>query len=171
MMIDNMRRIWTIIVVLGLAGGSYLLFGLWDYARTIATQAQCANNLKEICLAMRLYAAEHDNQWPRNLQSIAGYKGMCKNPAVFVCPRTGHKPAALSQAEQWTDYTFATLANGMRTNDQGVAAYCLPKNHDGAFGLILFNGGRVSITPAKDFWMAVKTAETLSPSDFWKITQ
>lgn len=166
-----MKRIWITLVVLGLAGGTYCVLAALDAARAHALQGQCLNNLKQISLAMKLYAVDNHDQWPPDLQSIVGCHGYCTNPAVFVCPRTGHKPGSMSQIDQWTDYTFMRPTNGMHTNDQGVAAYCLPKNHDGDFGLILFNGGRVSITPAKDFWPVVRTSETLSPADFWKRIQ
>jgi hypothetical protein len=169
--IGKMKRIWIIVVVLGLAGGVWFVFAALDAARAIAQQARCSSNLHEIGLAMRTYAIGHHDQWFPDFGAIIGCDDRCTNLAVFVCPRTGHKPGTLSQISQWTDYTFVTNASGMRTNDHGVAAYCSPKNHDGAFGLILFNGGDVAIITATNFWQVVSTAETLSPPDFWKTIQ
>ena len=62
-------------------------------AKQNAQRVQCVNNLKQIGIAVRLYADAHNNVWPTDLKSIARELG---NPLPLKCPADTHVTAATS---------------------------------------------------------------------------
>jgi len=68
-----------------------ILFPVFARARAKAQQAACTSNLKQIALAIRMYAADYDDfmpvrtdgYWWRTDRQLGPYT---KSPQVFVCP-------------------------------------------------------------------------------------
>ena len=76
-------------------------------ARDRALSIQCVNNLKQLGLAVRMYATDNGDTTPANLQALTNYVGSFLR--VFVCPGDSRHlaatdPASFSPANCSYDY-------------------------------------------------------------------
>ena len=100
----------------------------------------CANNLKQIGLAVHVYAGDHDNLFPDKLRQVTQYVG--SQPQLFVCSESGNEPESIETVDEWTDYGYVSeLTTTSAPNS--ILAYCHPKNHKGQGGNVLFADGHV----------------------------
>lgn len=55
------------------------------YARERAQATYCVNNLKQLALAVKVYAADHTNQFPPAVTWCDAIQGSIRSPKVFTC--------------------------------------------------------------------------------------
>ena len=73
-------------------------------AKGKATEIACINNLKQIGLAARIYATDHNDTYPTNFASMSAE---LSNPRVLWCPAdTGHHPLL----GDWSQLTPANIS-------------------------------------------------------------
>ena len=70
-------------------------------AKDKAQSIQCINNLKQIGLAARIYAIDHDDDFPPDLQSM---QSELVSPRVLICPGDASAPEA--QGLSWSNFDF-----------------------------------------------------------------
>lgn len=68
-------------------------------ARSRAQEIACVNNLKQIALALILYADDHDGALPKDFAALEQFLG---GPAVLFCPQDPQRPDV--QALTWDDF-------------------------------------------------------------------
>jgi hypothetical protein len=74
-----------------------------DAQRNRALSIHCVNNMKQLGLAVRLYAVDNGDQFPRDAFALTNYLG---NPKVFVCGEDSGREAA----ENWSTFTLANFS-------------------------------------------------------------
>jgi hypothetical protein len=68
-----------------------------------AQEAACVNNMKQICLAARIYANDHGEKWPSNFAMMSNEISMTK---ILVCPADkSTKPAS-----DWASFSDANVS-------------------------------------------------------------
>ena len=68
-------------------------------AREKARQASCLSNMKQLCLAMIMYAQDHDETLPDEDWAEDTYP-YCKNRAIYVCPSRPELPVGYAMNEK-----------------------------------------------------------------------
>lgn len=71
--------------------------------RERAQRIQCVNNMKQLALAVRLYATDNNDVFPRDMLAMASELGTTK---ILVCPADTNRQAAAS----WTVFTPANCS-------------------------------------------------------------
>lgn len=100
----------------------------------------CANNLKQIGMAMKMYADEHDETFPGRFAVIGRY--VSEYPRLFICPTSGNAAGTFETVDEWTDYVY--ISGLSETNSPSeILMYCPIENHGGEGGNILFLDGHV----------------------------
>jgi prepilin-type N-terminal cleavage/methylation domain-containing protein/prepilin-type processing-associated H-X9-DG protein len=125
------RRGFTLIELLSVLGIlvtlSGILFPVFAMLRVRAQQTACASNLRQLDLAIRLYASDHDEGWPLNAHSsipttwgrtVRAYAGGRWNE-IRLCPADAQRAARLAQGG--TSYVF----NESLTRDAGAGTIAL----------------------------------------------
>jgi len=166
-----MKRGFTLIellvVIAIIAILASILFPVFARAREKARQASCLNNLKQIGVAVSMYATDYDGEmpwlqqyvlWgaigtlglPPWLQSIQPY---IKNTQIYLCP-SGPSSAL-------THYCFNACAMSLSSGWTGVTAgaYTLDSPSDSASAWLVFDGGNNDST-----WV-VASADDADPTN------
>ena len=106
----------------------------------------CSNNLKQIGIALKMYAGDHSEMHPDRLVDLGRY--VSYQSKLFVCPPysrhsgSGTKPGTFETVDDWTDYVY--VSGFAETNAPSeILMYCNPENHDGKGAYILFLDGHV----------------------------
>lgn len=102
-----------------------------------------ANNLKQIGVAARMYAADNGGVFPSDLRSCARPPYLSAGQRyLFISPITGHEPGELSEVDQWSDYV---LVPGRKESDprNTVLGFSKPECYPGEGGNVLFVTGKV----------------------------
>lgn len=101
-------------------------------ARLRAQRISCVNNLKQLCLAVRLWAGDNNDVFPSHILAMTNE---INTPKILVCPAdTNRQPAA-----SWSEFGPAHLsyeylaADGNESQPQRVLFRCLV--HRGNVGL------------------------------------
>lgn len=118
-----------------------------DQARIVA----CSSDLRQIGLAMTMYANDHNGRYPQRLGELLPYTN--GSPAIFICPAAGdelpdmHNMRA-DELSEWIDHhgRYVYLADGKRAqeitaNDMLVCEH--GDNHAGQGMNVLYGDGRV----------------------------
>lgn len=113
----------------------------------------CANNLRQIGLAIMLYSGQNKGQYPSYVGSLIITQGL--GAEVFVCPATSDTVQKARPAQQaatllsGTHCSYVYVGAGVTTlaRSDTVVAFELPGNHPEAFGNVLYADGHVETPP------------------------
>lgn len=137
-------------------------------AKDKAMRINCANNLKQFGLAVRIWANDHQGAFPA---AIADMRNELSTPKVLVCPADTSRRAA----ENWNVFTSANVtyeylgASASENDDpQRVLSRCAIHNNIGLFdgsvqmtkpdSLVSRDGKLYMITPARGYVMPATNA-------------
>jgi hypothetical protein len=103
------RRVWPVLLisVAALIGAGILvakvgLGGQLGEAKVRAQAIECRNHLKQIVLAARIYANDHEDRLPRSLGDMQVELG---DPGILACPLDPANP--LHETTGWDQVDFA----------------------------------------------------------------
>jgi prepilin-type processing-associated H-X9-DG protein len=135
----------SLVISLILAG---MLLPALNSAREKARRISCATNLKQIALAVKMYALDNADKFPDG-NGVAGLEKLRKlryldNPNIFVCPTSGVRPAAPGAPIAEANCSYLYLGSG---KDESVSpdtpiACDNPANHRN-YGNVLYADGHV----------------------------
>jgi prepilin-type processing-associated H-X9-DG protein len=165
--------VWGVgIIVIGVMAISVLLPSLCR-AREPANRVKCANNLRQIGLAITDYARDNGGQYPPSLAVLLPLEDLVPN--VLVCPSTNDQAslatdtagivadleAAETNAPGHKDcLSYVYVGRGLNTHtvsEAVVVAYESLDNHGGDGTNVLFGDGRVE-------WIDKKTWIKMAPT-------
>ena len=130
----------VVIAIIGILAA--MLLPALSMARESARKISCTNNLKQIGLAVHMYAERYDEYFPTSLETLADADvGLLENTKVYVCPSTTDTVKDDNDIDTNTSYRYATGMTESSVVDSGVAADD-GDNHD-RYGNILFVDGHV----------------------------
>ncbi len=129
-------------IILLLAG---MLFPALQGAREQGRRAKCVNNLKQISAALHMYAADHNEQFPPNLQALIE-GGYLDDINVFICPSS-----SLKQIDSADNGSYLYNAGLTESSPSTTPIVCdRPENHKGKGGNVLYVGGTVKWSAGKN---------------------
>jgi prepilin-type processing-associated H-X9-DG protein len=125
-------------------------------ARESAHRAACMNNLKQLAMAEKMYAADHDEKFSEKLSDL--YPEYVNNFAVFLCPsHRGRSIASKEDIDEQTSYILRTGLTEASPADE-VMIYEESWNHRGQGGNAAFVDGHVR-------WLGASELERLIEKD------
>ncbi|MDP6525252.1 MAG: DUF1559 domain-containing protein [Kiritimatiellia bacterium] len=116
----------------------YFLLPAIACSRERLPRISCANNLKQIGLGIKMYAADHGKAFPPRFVDIRNY--MADQASMFICPTFGNEPGPIGTVDEWTDYAYVVGLSETNAPNT-IVMYCHPKNHGGDGANILFLDG------------------------------
>jgi prepilin-type processing-associated H-X9-DG protein len=144
------QAIWPFILgavaIVGAVVGVNLYNG-WTTAWEKMVRLDCLNNLRQISVPCREYAAQHDGHFPSSwveLNLVGEDAGWAK---LLHCPESHHEVGIWSQVDLWSDYR---LLPGRSTNDPANTILALEPltNHGGMGANVLYVDGSTQWLPA-----------------------
>src|SRR5689334_13284122 len=97
--------------------------------------------MRTVCVQLRGWYLAGDD-YPPLLSSLINQN---PNPAIFVCPATGHAAGRMASVEDWTDYIY--VAGPYDFMADVAVLICPPENHGGKYGHILWGSGVIEELP------------------------
>jgi prepilin-type processing-associated H-X9-DG protein len=153
-----MGRIVSVICLCG--GSAFLLNHMPPRVREHVHRCSCKSNLRQIGLAIHMYADEHDEIFPPDFKSLV--PSYVDNPKIFRCPDSqttvtyqDFKPGGTIRPTS-TSYAYVP---GLRSAMPGIVIVAYDKttaDHGGVGRNVVFADAHV------EFWRAD------SPVDFWE---
>jgi len=148
-------EIALVVCFLAWAGYAYLQYGYTDRDRGYG-RVKCANNLRQIGLAITLYAGDFHGEYPDSLGTLLLTEDI--TAAVFDCPQTADDPPDEPTTKSIVDHlmdgghmSYVYLGSGLKNGSvpaDAVIAYEPLSNHDGAGMNVLFGDDHVEFLDA-----------------------
>ena len=132
------RKGFTIIesgvVILLIGVITFALFPFVKMVRRAAQEIRCVRNLQKISIALRVYALENEEAFPRDLSFIFT-KGYVEHEKVFNCPFSSRKGNAKEP-----DYIYINK-NEFKQSENTPLVYDKKENHpNGRVNILYING-------------------------------
>ncbi len=128
-----------------------------DKAKEEKHRKACMNNIKQIGVALQMYANVFEGKFPE----ASGAKGLnqlktggfLENPQSYICPATGNMPAAYGQpiTEECCDYVYVGKLSEHSDGNTPIL-WCKPENHKD-YGNILYVNGEVKAVSGNN-WLS-----------------
>lgn len=126
----------------------------------------CAVNLKQIGLALRMYAADRDGEFPVELNSLV-VEGYLSGTECFVCPSTKTRVLQrfTSQGQPHCGYVYKSPGKlDEATAAATIVAWDRPGNHV-RFGNVLFGDGAVRAYYGEDWLNKARREVEIEPQE------
>jgi hypothetical protein len=119
-----------VFVVLLFSAGMFaaLVLPMLSHSKATAQSINCVNNLKQLGLACRIYALDHDGKYPKSWTEV---RTEVPNGSVLICPSIHERvsdPTSFDQALTISKYFFRG-AGLSETNIQAVVTSCPHHGH------------------------------------------
>lgn len=119
---------------------------------TRRTTNLCMTNMMAIWWELKYWNFDGDS-YPPSFDSLS----KTSNPALFICPSSGHAPGSMTNVNQWTDYIYLSGAQMDSSMLLDVATLiCPPENHGGQYGHVVWGGGGVVRLPPDQIRALIK---------------
>jgi competence protein ComGC len=130
----TLKEVLVLIVIVAVI--AFFLLPAFYTPRTPAPRIACVNNLKQVGLAFRVWAADHSDQFPMEISTNAGgtrelasgpnafvhflaISNELSTPKILLCPADSKRKSAANFAELWNDnISYFVGLDALMTNAQ-----------------------------------------------------
>jgi predicted Zn finger-like uncharacterized protein/prepilin-type processing-associated H-X9-DG protein len=150
-----------------LAWGAYfgLIFAIMvptlGVARQTANQVKCAQNLRQLGLAIQLYANQNGGAFPATIESLLDNPALGVSSALYDCPVTPASPPSATSSQALAGKAeFVYVGKGLTSSSppNAVVAYEPLSNH-GTGSNVLYADGTVNFMPMAQVEQMIKQLE------------
>lgn len=137
--------------------GTAAVLSVVDKAKEEKHRLACMNNIKQIGVALLMYANVFEGKFPeaggaKGLNQLRS-GGFLEHPQAYVCPATGNMPAAYGKpiTEECCDYVYVGGLSSYSDRNTPIL-WCKPENHKD-YGNILYVNGEVKAASGNN-WLS-----------------